>query len=211
MISCWPLPMKSPELPARPLPGGDAAPTAELIAGGTIDAELAALLWVLLDGGLPLVVASRSPASGAQLAAALAEISVASSAAQLVSADSLEQVLSALGSPAATDIPDELRGLGLVLVLRSLPGVGIRVVAAHYLRPVERDGAGHLQRRPPAVLAAHDPATDGYEHFAWAISSELAERIGTGVADFERAVSERRAFLDALSSAGGTSAQPAPN
>ena len=43
-------------------------------------------------------------------------------------------------------LPDDaVRRLGTVLVLSSRPP-GPRVVAAHYLRPTERDGGGHLQR-----------------------------------------------------------------
>jgi flagellar protein FlaI len=36
----------------------------ELISGGTLDAELAALLWLLLDGRLPIVVAAERSGTG---------------------------------------------------------------------------------------------------------------------------------------------------
>jgi len=200
----------SSDLTARPSPGGDPAPIAELIAGGTLDAELAARLWVLLDGGLPLVVASTSATAGERLAAALAELSVVAAPAQLVVADSLEGVLATFSGSPTGPIPDPARGLGLVVVVRELARARERVMAAHYIRPVERDAAGHLQRRPPALLAAHDQASDQLEHFAWAIGPELAERIGSGVADYERAIGEREGFLSALCAAG-RSPKAAPN
>jgi hypothetical protein len=113
-------------------------------------------------------------------------------------ADSLEEVLGALADPPVSLGTDELRRLGTVLVLRDG-----RVVAAHYLRPLERDGAGHLQRRPPAVLATLNSARDAYEHFAWGLIPELAVRVGRSQPAFEREQDARAAFLSALASRGG--------
>ena len=33
----------------------------DLVADGTLDAELAALLWLLVEGGVPLTVTGRAP------------------------------------------------------------------------------------------------------------------------------------------------------
>jgi hypothetical protein len=133
-------------------------------------------------------------------------------------ADSLEEVFEQLTSPPVSLVADEVRRLGVVLVLRLIgpdgapvhfpegtmeaefgplqPQVRRRVVAAHYLRPLERDAAGHLQRRPPAVLATWDPASDCFEHYGWGITAELADRVGRDQAWFE---SEHRARTDHLS------------
>src|SRR5512141_179753 len=53
--------MELPEL-ARPLPEppvpGEPPSVVELVRRGTIDAELAAILWLLLEGRIPVVVAA---------------------------------------------------------------------------------------------------------------------------------------------------------
>ncbi|HXQ96201.1 MAG TPA: hypothetical protein VN800_04700 [Candidatus Acidoferrales bacterium] len=191
-------------------------------------------------------------------------------------ADSLEQVLVRLGSPPASVSADELRRLGLVIVLtrrvasagrgpgstdagvvdtdtrgpsaaaglgnrsrrgpraagsesagnpsdrsadgaaeRSAPtvvgaGEGIdvgawRVGACHYIRPLERDAAGHLQRRPPAVLATWDRERDVVEHFEWGVVAELAMRVGLGRDEFEREHLARTRILSTLAASGRTS------
>jgi hypothetical protein len=74
-------------------------------------------------------------------------------------------------------------------------------VAAHYLRPVERDGHGHLQRRPPAVLATWDAKHADFEHFAWGVTPELASRVGRTQADFERRQAGRARFLASIEAA----------
>jgi hypothetical protein len=61
----------------------------------------------------------------------------------------------------------------LVLIVRDG-----KLAVAHYVRPVERDAAGHLQRRPPAVLAARDPRSGVLDQFYWAYTDELASRAG---------------------------------
>ena len=76
-------------------------------------------------------------------------------------------------------------------------GDGLRCPVVHYLRPTERDAQGHVQRRPPAVLAAWDEALDVYEHYAWAITPELADRVDRAQADLEERQAERASFLDA--------------
>jgi len=209
----------------------------ELIQGGVLDAELAALAWVLLEARLPLIVAGLAQGAGKttvfevlldflpstvrridlagadedfawlpeaealawraaedpdlRRAAPAIPVSAASSylvAAELsahlplytwgaaartlvraasigygigatVHADRLEDVHDELRTVGLTD--DELTYLGLIVVVRAERGpdghVHRRVVAAHYARPVGRDEHGHVQRLPPAVVAARDP------------------------------------------------------
>ncbi len=81
--------------------------------------------------------------------------------------------------------------------------------AVHYLRPTERDGQGHIQRRPPAVLAAWDPDQDAYEHYAWAITPELADRVDRSQADFEERLHERSLFLAAAAADDADAAEQA--
>jgi len=81
-----------------------------------------------------------------------------------------EQIYHAIEALPTAD--DEQRALGLVVVVG-----GGRAAAVHYIRPVERDREGHLQRRPPAVLSTWDDARGTVEHFAWAMTPELAARI----------------------------------
>jgi hypothetical protein len=98
---------------------------------------------------------------------------------------------------------DEIRRLGVVLILKAFGRPPIRrVVAAHSLRPLERDGQGHLQRRPPAVLATWDQETDALDHFAWGLGPELAPRIGMTQADFEQAQAARARHLTELVASG---------
>jgi hypothetical protein len=126
-----------------------------------------------------------------------------------MAADRLETVLDRLRGPAVGADDDELSRLGLVLVIRALEQgddaaleAPRRVSAAHYVRPVVRDGHGHVQRMPPAVLAAHDPGTDRLEHFAWGIVTELAARAGRKPLDFEREQARRAQYLAGLATAG---------
>jgi hypothetical protein len=100
---------------------------------------------------------------------------------------------------------DAVRRLGLVLVLANVPTTKpglvtdrVRVVAAHYLRPLERDGAGHVQRRPPGVLATLDVVSGAYDHFAWGLTPELADRADRSQATFEELLEARAAALAAL-------------
>ncbi len=106
--------------------------------------------------------------------------------------DRLEDVFEELGGPPVEASEDELSRLGLVLVLDES---GRRVTAAHYLRPVARDVHGHVQRLPPAVVAARDPASGRLEHFAWGIVPELADRIGVRPVELEREQARRAEIL----------------
>lgn len=126
-----------------------------------------------------------------------------------IHADSLDEVFDTLRRPPVRLADDELSHLGIVLILREVDDGRRRVVAAHYVRPVARDVHGHLQRLGPAVLATWDPATDGFEHFGWGVTPELARRIGRHAGDFEIEVERRREHLDGLVATGVTKPQPA--
>ena len=124
-----------------------------------------------------------------------------------IHAESLEEVLDELGGAEVGLTGDELSRLGVVLILRALRdranGAPVRrVVAAHYVRPVARDAAGHVQRLGPAVLATWDPLEDRFEDFAWGIVPELAERVGRRAGDFEAERERRATYLDGLVRAG---------
>jgi hypothetical protein len=122
---------------------------------------------------------------------------------------SLRAVLDRLTRP-PTGLPeDAVRRLGVVLILGGIEPQGSRplVTAAHYLRPTERDGQGHLQRRPPAVLATWVAAVERFEHFAWGITSELADRVDRSQDDFERRQLSRAALLVELARASETVAR----
>ncbi len=175
-----------------------------LISDGVLDAELAALVWLLAESGVPLVVAARDARAAETLRGAIegllpserrtAEVTLAGG---VVLGESLEEVVRLHGGRPGEDVPDAARDLGMVVVLREG-----RVHAAHYVRPVERDGAGHLQRRPPALLSAWDGSAGRFDHFYWAASDELAIRAGTTRAAFEDAHRLRTLLLAELSASG---------
>jgi hypothetical protein len=129
-----------------------------------------------------------------------------------IHADSLEEVFDTLHRPPVALTDDELSRLGVVVVLRAFPpppgdvnrGPLRRVVAAHYVRPVFRDGHGHVQRLGPAVLATWDELRDRFEHFAWGVLPELAERTGQRAGDFEADLVRREEYLAGLAAAGVT-------
>jgi hypothetical protein len=245
--------MELPDL-GRPAPApaveGEPPSIVELVRRGTLDAELAALVWVLVQGRIPLVVAapadlvSRSVAADvlrgmlASLrpdlglagvdAADLATPLAARSARELVHADrpgglavadSLRGVYDELGAaPPAGLTDDELSFLGCVLVLGEdspgpvaaadpamAPTPPVHVTAAHYVRPLHRDGHGHAQLLGPAVLATWDPRRQGFEHFAWGVLPEIAARLGRRVGDLEADLHHRRDDLGGLATAGVTS------
>ncbi len=186
------------------------------IAGGALDSELAALLWVLVEAGVPLTVIGP-PGSGRD-ALRSSVVDVAGGPVPGVrpprgqgsllegggihDAGSLEELLDEIRQPPYSLSEDDARGLGLVVVLGVDPRGTGRVISAHYLRPVERDREGHLQRRPPAVLSARDERTDRLEHFHWAIATELAWRVGITAGAFQRRHEERAAFIAGLAAAG---------
>lgn len=189
-----------------------------LVRDRVIDAELAALLWLLVEGGVPLVVAGPAGRS-TRMALAVALLSLDPSRAWVVldaddqmpdaqrlaallrggasvgitlTADDLEAVLQRLVSAGLPE--DGVRRLGVVVMAEETEA-GPRCRVVHYLRPTERDAQGHVQRRPPAVLSALDPASDRYEHYAWGITPELADRVDRAQADLEERQQERALFL----------------
>jgi hypothetical protein len=261
---------------------GRAISVVELIAAGTLDAELAGLLWLLLEAHVPIVVAARAPGTGkstlleallaflpagtrrrqlagiaegfdwlpeaaelgwqsdrdserhrlpatahpptsdrattylvaaelsahlptytwgAQARVAIRAVSRGYGLGATIHADSLAEVFGLLGGPGVGLTMDELSRLGIVLVLRIVPGGDRRVVAAHYVRPVVRDAGGHVQRLGPAVLAARDPATDSLDHFWWGILPELAERTARRAGDLEAEQGRRASYLAGLADA----------
>ncbi|MEA2677945.1 MAG: hypothetical protein QOJ81_2086 [Chloroflexota bacterium] len=163
----------------------------ELTALGELDPGVAALLWLLAEYGLPLTVASPDRAAAERTRAAIVAAAGTGRAARLAPAggvmlaDSLEGVLRLLGGDVALN--DATRDLGLVVIHD-----GRRVRRVHYVRPVERDGAGHLQRRPPAVLADWNEPADKIDDFSWAVTDELADRTGLTREELERHVDLRR-------------------
>lgn len=202
-----------------------------LLADGTLDADLAALLWALADAGVPLVIASRETGRGEELRAAIRDVTDRSHSAAdgalaggTLVADSLEDVLGVGAGGRAPDggvpdrsvpdgggapvagVPDVARDLGVVVVMGAKAG-GRRVTSAHYIRPVERDKAGHLQRRPPALLAAWDERAGRFDHFDWGISDELATRAGVDAYEFEGLLRRRARLLADLAAAGVSDAE----
>ena len=97
----------------------------------------------------------------------------------------LAGVLERLNRPPVDTDEDERSRLGVVLAVGDV-GPGPRVVAAHYVRPVARDQHGHVQRQPPAVLATWSMAGDSFDHFAWGVLPELADRTGRRPVELER-------------------------
>jgi len=247
---------------AAPQPSSDPPPAplalAALVAAGTLDPELGALLWILGGARVPAVVVAVEPgvaepvraalvgclpadsrvieldgeredfswmpesvelgwrrerpvpparqnarpdaASTVMLAAlepgaggtwgdrahvAIRALAVGYSLLATTRGKRLEDVLGMLAARPVGAIDDELTRLGVVLTVEARPQ-GARVTAAHYLRPVVRDVNGHVQRRPPAVLATWDPAEDRFEDFSWGISDELAGRVGLRPVELER-------------------------
>ena len=166
----------------------DAAQLRTLVAAGALDADLAAVLAVLAEHGLR----DRwfSPLPRLRMPDGLRR-ALAASAGGVVVADSLDAVLRLAGAPFGA-LPDAARDLGVVVVHD-----GRRVTAAHYLRPVERDVQGHLQRRPPATLGAWNEREARFDHYGWAIHDELATRAGLSLDDFDAALVRWRRELAA--------------
>jgi hypothetical protein len=181
-----------------------------LVAAGVLDAQLAALAWLLLEDGVPVHVggpgrggrdvlldalvaalpADRRPDPAAPVAerrlvrlagtlaistppgllrAALSATTGRSGLAATIEATDLADVLAVLHGQGLAD--DEISFLGAVLVLGpdgeagdGTRGSPARVVAAHYLRPVARDAAGHVQRLGPAVRTSRRAGDLEREH-----------------------------------------------
>ena len=175
-----------------------------LVVGGEIDAELAALVWLLTEHGVPLVSASPDRGAAERTRAAFARAARATQPGLdalpggTVIAGSLEDVLRVSGGASASvgggEVSDAARDLGLVIVRDTG-----HVTSAHYIRPVERDGAGHLQRRPPALLAAWNAERQALDHFWWSITEELATRVGMERAEFEDEHERRAGQLEGAS------------
>lgn len=183
----------------------------ELISEGVVDADLCAVLWLLMEAGVPLVVATKYAARAAEeVRGALAGLvgrnhatADGALAGGIVHGDSLEDVLRLSGAGPDDEVPDGARELGVVVVLgQSDPGEPLRVIRAHYIRPIERDGAGHIQRRPPALLSAWDERAGRLDHFHWGIANELARRAALEPREFEVAHRRRARLLDHLAAAG---------
>lgn len=201
----------------------------DLIGRGTLDAELAALVWLLVEGDVPLVVIAPSARLGAAaqlLRGVLASIRpdqvtpeleqpLGATAVRrllrgrlpggLIAGESLDDVYRTLKAPPLPISDDELTFLGCVLVLggaeSSKPGGSsgrLRVVAAHYVRPLARDAHGHAQRLGPAVLATWNAERGHYEHFDWGVLPEIASRLGRRAGDLELDLHHRRDDLAGL-------------
>jgi hypothetical protein len=215
-----------------------APPTApslvELVATGVLDAELAALVWLLVEAHVPVVVAApegRGAAGGQLLVGLLGSIRpdvdalalqapmTAAGASNLIrgrraggvlESASLGELRERLGTGPLPLTPDQLTFLGCVLVLgESTGGSGgrrgrLRVMAAHYVRPLARDAHGHSQRLDPAVLATWDDRLGRYEHFAWGVLPEIAARLGRRAGDLEADLHHRRDDLAGLVKGGIT-------
>lgn len=153
-----------------------------------LDAELAALVWLLVGGGVPVHVAGDDPAAARELAASIVPLARQAAVVSFGSGYELESVLRQ---------PLPLRpATGAVLIL-----AGGRVAAAHFLRPPLRDSGGHVRSQPPAVLAAWDERDRSWEHFAWGIWPDLAAALGRPAGDAEIDHGRRRERLDALAAA----------
>jgi len=148
------------------------------------------------SGGLTVMVADLDSRPGGtwgeRARIAIRALSLGYGMLATVRGDRLEDVFERLGGPPVDASEDELSRLGLVLVLGA---DGRRVMAAHYLRPVARDAHGHVQRLAPAVVATWDEANHRFEHFAWGIGDELADRVGLTPLDFEREQARRAESL----------------
>lgn len=195
-----------------------------LLRTGVLGPGLAGLAWLLVEGGVPVVViGSAGSAERSAMAGALVSIDPARAFVVLdadVEAPTLARLsallrggagvgitLAAADLPAAMErlrgeaggLPDDaIRRLGTVFALDGTSR-GPRCSIVHYLRPTERDGQGHVQRRPPAILAAWDETAGSYEDYAWAVTPELADRVDRSQADFEERLRDRAAMLAATS------------
>lgn len=198
----------------------------QLIRGGVLDADLAALIWVLVEAGVPIVVAAppQRMAAGEQLLGGiLASLGIAPDPARpldaadarallsgrrrgaVVAGGSLEDVRRALAGPGLLLTEEELSFLGCVLVLAGEGSGPLRIAAAHYVRPLARDVHGHTQMLGPAVLATWDGPAGRWEHFEWGVLPEIAARLGRRTGDLDADLHHRRDDLAGLAAAEVTS------
>lgn len=184
------------------------------IQAGTIDPALAALTSILIESGLPLVVAALNESvasgwTGGEVRDALGRTlltcglpplpSTRTPAPVTVDAGSLESVLARM--PLLSLDPGAETGarVAIVAVLGADDTHDTwRVTATHLLRPPLRDGHGHVQRQGPAVLATWDPAIRRFEHFSWAVLPELAVLIERRAGDLESDIAARTDLLAGL-------------
>lgn len=197
-------------LARSPLPGAITG----WIRAGVVDAELAALLSIIIESGLPLVVAGDSRTRAAGLAGREVRESlgrvlltcVLPPAAGVrtpdpvtVDAGSLEEVLGRMPILSLGAVGEVGARIALVVVLGADQlDDAWRVSAAHLLRPPLRDGHGHLQRQGPAVLTTWDPTSRRFEHFAWAVLPELAALVDRRAGDLEAEIGARTDLLAGL-------------
>jgi hypothetical protein len=113
-----------------------------------------------------------------------------------MTANGLGGVLDGLHDASIGTDDGERSRLGVVLALDA-PDGRMRVVAAHYVRPVSRDAGGHIQRLPPAVLATWNADAGRWDHFAWGVLPELAVRLGMRPVELELEQARRAADLRA--------------
>lgn len=219
----------TPPGPSAPIASSRPTPSIVGLIGLALDADLAALVWVLIDGGIPLVVAV--PPGRERAGLELARGILASVRPDVTEADrlgvgldrplawalvhghrpgavvvaaSLEDLRDQLARPPISLSEQELSFLGCVLVLGApdaRPAGRLRVIAAHYVRPLARDAHGHAQLLPPAVLATWDARLGRYEQFAWGVMPEIAARLGRKTGDLEADLHHRRDDLAGLSTA----------
>ena len=236
-------------VPQPPVPG-EPPSLVELIRRGSVDTELAALVWLLVEGRIALVVAappdliesgtaagvvrgvlgSLRPDLGLAGVDAIGGTGIAAplgprTARELVHGRreggiargaTLQEARSRLAeTPPIGLSAEELSFLGCVLVLGEdeaspidaadpamAPSRPVRVVAAHYVRPLHRDEHGHAQLLGPAVLATWDPRAAAFERFAWGVLPEIAARLGRKAGDLEADLHHRRDDLGGLAAAG---------
>jgi hypothetical protein len=163
----------------------------DLIRERRADAELAALLWLLAEGRVPVHVASSATTPVAEAVRGLAsDPAFVTDGPGATIEDVLRQ-------------PVPLRPATGAIVILDADG---RVSSAHLLRPPLRDGAGHVRPQGPAVLAARVEADDRLEHFAWGVLPELAEALGRKAGDLEADIGERATFLNGLAATSTTDA-----
>ncbi len=184
------------------------------IRAGALDPELAALITVMVEHGLPLVVAAPAAGraggwSGPLVRDALGQTlltcglapqpNTRTPAPLTVDADSLEAVLARMPLLSLDSADDAGARVAIVLILAiDAPADAWRIGAAHLLRPPLRDGHGHLQRQGPAVLATWDSDHQRFEHFAWGVLAELAALVDERAGDLEASLGTRSDLLAGL-------------
>ena len=161
----------------------------DLIRAGRLDAELGALLWLLVLNRVPVHVATQTDEAG----------SVAEAVRQLAADPALVTDGPGVRIEDVLRQPVPLRpATGAIVVLDGSD----RVASAHLLRPPLRDGAGHVRPQGPAVLAFRLEAEDRLEHFAWGVMPELAAGMDRKAGDVEAELEERAAWLGGMVSSG---------